>query len=114
MAIIDPYLPLLSQGVREMHRMYADREWYDTHDLVNWLNENHNTELNAIYSCYQGDAQRVGDQQIGKALYKLNQIKIGTNVSERRITLPNGNRDGRCEVSMWEISERTAVRDHGL
>ena len=109
MAKIDPFLPLLREGVREIHRLYANRGWFDGHDLINWLDQNHNPELNAMHALYRGDSQKVGDQQIGKALYKLGQRKIGLNVSERRITTHDGNRDGKCEVSMWEISTRTAI-----
>jgi hypothetical protein len=109
MARLDPYLPLIAEGVWEQHQHCARRQWFDGHALINWLNERHNGALNGIYALYGTaiDPQMTGDQQIGKSLYKLGQWKIGTVASGRQIDTPHGDRDGSCDVSTWEISPRT-------
>jgi hypothetical protein len=99
-------------GVRKMHVVYAQRGWYDGHDLINWLDANRNDELNEIYDLYQNsdDPEMRADQQIGHHLYRLNQKKIGERKSPRRISKRSGhNRNGFCKVSVWEISPGTAV-----
>src|SRR5258708_4051508 len=87
----------------------TSRGWYDSHELIGWLNANHNQELNEMFALFGGDPVQNGDIAIGKFLYKLGQIKIGEHVSERRVTTPTGNRDGRCVNSIWEISQTTWV-----
>jgi len=109
----DPRLvTAIRDGVRELHRLHGARGRYDGHDLINWLDEHRNTELNEIYDLYGDcqDAEMTADQQIGRFLYQLGQAKIGVRTSPRRITGRTGNdRNGVCQVSIWEISARTAL-----
>jgi hypothetical protein len=98
-------------GVAEMLRVHADRGWFDGHDLVHWLNENRNPERNDLYDLYHDcvDPEMTADQQIGKFLYTLGQIKTGERLSERRISRTGApaNRDGACTVPIWEASSRS-------
>jgi hypothetical protein len=100
----------ICDGVAEMHRRYAVHRQFDSHDLINWLDRNRNPELNDIYDLYRDckDPEMTADQQIGKFLYDLGQLKIGERISRRRISRRTGyNRNGECKVSIWEISPRT-------
>ena len=89
--------------------------WYDGHDLVNWMNSNRNEELNGIIDCYRrpgaADPVHTATIQIGNFLKnQLGQQKIREQTSQRRITLRDGaNRDGPCDVSVWQISQDTAL-----
>jgi len=109
MARLDGYLPLIAQGVKVMHRRHASQGWFEGHALIRRLSQNHNAELNEIYELYDdaSDREMTGDQQIGKSLYKFGQEKMDNIVTNREITTPRGNRDGRCAVTRWRISPRT-------
>ncbi len=56
-----------------MHRVHAASGQYDGHQLINWLNDNRNDELNEIYDLYEDckDPEMTADQQIGKFLFEL-------------------------------------------
>lgn len=100
----------ICDGVDQMHQQHAARGQFDGHDLINWLDANRNQELNDIYDLYDNcrDPEMTADQQIGRFLYRLGQVKIGDRVSPRRISRRTGyNRNGECAVSIWEVSPRT-------
>lgn len=108
----DPVLvEAIRQGVRELHTKYEERGNYDSHDLINWLNEHRNAELNEIYDLYDdcSDPEMTADQQIGKFLDRFGQKKIGVRESERWIARRSGQRNGVCQVSVWGISDQTAL-----
>ena len=89
--------------------LHADGS-YDSHDLINWLNANRTTQLNDLYDLYPdcADPEMTADQQLGKFLYRLGQIKIDEQVSPRSIDRRGGgNRNGTCAASVWEVSDRT-------
>ena len=92
-----------------MHRRHAEQGQYDSHDLINWLNDNRSAELEEIYKLYADcvDPEMTADQQIGKYLYEVGQQKIGERESPRRIVLPGRNRSGTCTVSVWAINATT-------
>lgn len=98
-------------GVAEMHRAHGAGGTYDTHDLVNWLNDRRNSELNEIIARYpNGDAVHVATVQIGRYLQnRLGQRKVDDRVSTREdIALRAGVRGGGdCKVSVWEVSRAT-------
>ncbi len=97
-------------GVSEPHRIHAAEDHFGTHDLINWLNANRPTELNDLYDLYHdcADPEMTANQQIGKFLYTLGQVKVDEQVSSRRIDRRGGgNRNGTCSASVWEVSERT-------
>jgi len=97
-------------GVDEMQRGYKARGWFDGHNLINWLNVNRSPELNDIYDLYADckDPEMTADQQIGRYLYRLKQVKIAERISTRRINRRSGfHRNGVCQVSVWEISSKT-------
>jgi len=105
----DPSLvKAIRDGVREMHRAHAADGQYDGHELINWLHDNRNDELNEIYDLYEDwkDPEMTADQQIGKFLYELGQEKIGEQTSPRRI---GRGRNGDCQVSIWAISVGSAL-----
>lgn len=104
----------IRDGVGELHRLHVRRGWYDGHDLINWMNSNRNDELNGIIDYYRpsgADPVHIATIQIGNFLKnRLGQQKIGEQTSPRQITLRCGaNRDGRCNVSVWQISHGTMV-----
>lgn len=102
----------IRDGVREIRRLHGAHGRHDGHDLINWLDEHRNPELNEIYDLYDDcrDPELTADQQIGRFLYRLGQAKIEERTSPRRITRRSGNdRNGVCQVSIWEISSRTAL-----
>lgn len=107
------WIQAIRAGVGAVRRIFAQRGWYDGHDLINWLNQNHNVVLNEIIDNYlitgQGtpavDAVFIATRQVGKYLQDWEgEVKIGDHLSQRRVTLLNGgNRDGKCAVSVWRI-----------
>jgi hypothetical protein len=72
------------------------------------MNSNRNDEFNDIIAYYRfgADPVHAATIQIGNFLKNhLGQMKIGEQESPRRITLRGGgNRDGYCNVSVWQIS----------
>ncbi len=94
-------------AVAAVRSIHANKRCYDGHDVVNWLNEYRNNQLNEIIDCYGNTTDPVHHAtiQIGKFLKNhLDQQKIGTCISGRRITLRDGlNRNGNCAVSQWSI-----------
>jgi hypothetical protein len=119
MRIIDnaTWVPAIHTGVTAMHTAHAARGWFDSHDLINWLNVHHNAVLNAIITNYsitgQGrpanDPVHTATREIGKFIEReLGQVKIGDHESNRRITLTGGGRrDGACVNSIWRINSAT-------
>jgi hypothetical protein len=106
----------IRDGVEVMHRRHIIRKRVDSHDLINWMDTERNSELNDIYAMYRDckDPEMTADQQIGKYLYQLGQHKVGNRLSSRHITRRDGtNRDGECSVSIWEITPLTmqAIKD---
>ena len=72
----------------------ANQGLYDGHDVVNWLNDHRNDQLNDIIDCYRrtSDPVHYATIQIGNYLRnRLDQRKIGTRVSYRKITLRDGS-----------------------
>jgi len=97
-------------GVAEMHRRHAAAGAFDSHDLINWLDEHRNPELNDIYDLDLGsdDVEMRADQQLGRFLDSLGQVKVGEGTSSRHITRRGGaDRPGVSEVSAWQISPET-------
>ena len=95
-------------GVAAARRSRAAQGWYDSHDVINWLDANHNSELNDVIDCYaptSSDPVHTATIQIGNYLRDhLGEVKIGVNTSYRHISLRGGgNRNGECEVSKWRI-----------
>ena len=76
----------IRDGVREMRQRHGASGCYDGHDLINWLDEHRNKELNEIYDYYDDctDPEMTADQQIGRFLYRLGQKKVGERTSARR------------------------------
>ena len=108
----DPRLvQAIRDGVREMRQRHGASGCYDGHDLINWLDEHRNKELNEIYDHYNDctDPEMTADQQIGRFLYRLGQKKFGERTSARHITKQRGHRDGFCQVSVWSITDQTAL-----
>jgi hypothetical protein len=108
----DPALiAAIRDGVREMHRKYAATGRYDGHDLINWLNEHRNKELDEIYKSYEDseDPEMIADQQLGWFLYRLGQKKLDERLSDRRMSRPDRTRNGTCKVSVWKIAPDTML-----
>lgn len=104
---IDPYLPVIAQARDAVRRRRAGQPDYDSHDVVRELNDSHNRVLRQIVGLYRGlDPVRTATQQIGKALEKIGEVQVGKRVSSRTLVLPGvpmGNRNGRCEVTVWRL-----------
>src|SRR5438477_12024439 len=107
------WIQAIRAGVAAVRQAHTQRGRYDGHDLINWLNQNHNVVLNEIIDNYmitgQGtpadDPVFIATRQIGKYLQDWEgEVKIGKHFSQRRVALQNGgNRDGECDVSVWQI-----------
>jgi hypothetical protein len=107
------WVQAIHAGVAAVRQTHAQRGWYDSHDLINWLNDHRNLILNEIIHNYritgQGtpaqDPVFIATRQIGKYLQDwLGQVKTGEHSSGRTVTLSNGdNRDGEAAVSVWDI-----------
>lgn len=106
------WVEVLRAGVAEMHRQFAADGEFDGHDLINWMNTNHNEVLNEIVTSYvpAEDEVFIATRQIGKFLQDwMGQQKIGERPSKRSIRLSDGStRDGECSVSVWLISPDTS------
>ena len=96
-------LAAIRDGVREMHRKYAATGRYDGHDLINWLNEHRNKELNEIYGPSKTATIRkmIADQLLGRFLDGLGQAKdrrtvLGQPYLEAMTGLALGH--ARCRV----------------
>jgi hypothetical protein len=98
-------------GVAEMHRLHSDQGQFDSHDLINWMNDHENAALNELIALYHGDDPvRAATVQVSNFLKnEVGQQKThNKQVSHRRITLNGGaSRDGDSKVSVWEISAST-------
>jgi hypothetical protein len=107
-------LPNAVQAIRDavaaLSITQAAEGFYDGHDVINWLNDHRNNELNDIIDRFGNNHDRVhyATIQIGNFLKnELGQEKVGERVSDRRIRLRDGLRhDGKCKVSVWRISTR--------
>ena len=100
------FVEAIIDGVDAM--LHTNRS-YDSHDLIAWLNANRSTQLNELYDLYLdcNDPETTANQQIGKYLFTLGQIKIGEQVSARRIDRSGGvTVNGSDTVTIWEASER--------
>ena len=100
----DRVVQAIRDGVAELRQLHAARGWYDGHDLITWLSDHRNPELNSVIDYYtRGDPVHTATVQIGNFLKnRMGQEKIGERVSTRRIRLRGGaNRDGECNVSVW-------------
>src|SRR5450755_2212918 len=89
----------IHSAVAELRITHADERNYDGHDVVNWLNDHRNNELNDIIDRYSNTPDPVHSAtiQIGRFLKnQINQNKIGERVSNRSVTLRDGStRNGR-------------------
>jgi hypothetical protein len=97
-------------GVAEMHRLHSDRGRFDSHDLINWMNDRENAALNELIALYHGDDPvHTATVQVANFLKnEVGQRKTHEQVSRRRITLNGGTpRNGDSKVSVWEISAST-------
>jgi len=104
MALIDAYLEVIAAGVAVVRKLHAARHWYDSHDVVQWLSENRPKELCEMRRLYSGrDPISTMTQQVGKALYKCGQTKIGEHRSGRSLVVCGVSRDGECSVTKWKI-----------
>jgi hypothetical protein len=111
------WVTAIHAGMTAMHAAHAARGWFDSHDLINWLNVHHNPVLNAIVTNYRitrtgrpaKDPVHTATREIGKFIEReLGQVKIGDHESARRITLTGGTRrDGVCVNSVWRINATT-------
>jgi hypothetical protein len=112
-------------GVLYQHATHASRGWFDSHDLINWLNANHNAILNALVTNYEitgegkpaEDPVRTATRETGKFIEReLGQVKIGEQESLRQFTLANGtHRNGVCLNSKWRIdAQSTAAAQRGI
>ncbi len=72
--------------------------------MVEWLSINHPAELADLVSEYDGaDPVMTATQQIGKAIEKCGEVKIGTRESDRVLEVGGVARHGRCQVAVWRI-----------
>ncbi len=87
------WVQALDDGIAAMRQAHADRGWYDSHDLINWLIEHSEPVLKEIIESYRpkGDAAPARDpyliatRQIAKYLRDhRGQERIGRHKSYRK------------------------------
>ena len=87
------WVQALDDGIAAMRQEHADRGWYDSHDLINWLNQHSSMVLKEIIESYRlkGDGAPVRDpyliatRQIAKYLRDhRGQERIGRHKSYRK------------------------------
>jgi hypothetical protein len=121
MRIIDStWVPVIDAGVATLQVAHAGRGWFDSHDLINWLNVYHNVVLNEIVANYritgEGNPAKnpvhTATREIGKFIEReLGQVKIGDHISVRNpIMLTGGgvHPGDQCMNSVWDIANTSA------
>ena len=116
----DPtWVRAIQAGVTALHDAHGSRGWFDSHDLINWLNDHHNAVLCAIVDNYRTTSQgkpaknpvHTATREIGNFIKReLGQVKIGDHHSVRnRIKCAGGGEHpgGECGNSMWRIDAAT-------
>ncbi len=113
------WVQALDDGIAAMRQAHADRGWYDSHDLINWLNEHSNTVLNEIIDSYRfrrdgtpaHDPILTATRQIAKFLqHHRHQVQLGKHISQRNAiqTVPRRAK-GNAVVAVWQISSVAAT-----
>jgi hypothetical protein len=112
-----PLVRAIREAVAAVRRDPRSRKrgWYDSHCVINYMDQFRNEELNCTFDQYGHceDPTHQATIQIGCFLRDhLGQSKerYGEGPSGRRITLrDDSRRDGECSVSRWEISPATEL-----
>jgi len=113
------WVQALDDGIAAMRQAHADRGWYDSHDLINWLNEHSNTVLNEIIDSYRfrrdgtpaHDPILTATRQIAKFLqHHRHQVQLRKHISQRNAiqTVPPRAK-GNAVVAVWQISSVAAT-----
>lgn len=126
MRILDEttWVHAIHAGLNALHASHAARGWFDSHDLINWLNIHNNGILNEIVDNYRitGQGKRAKNpvhtatREIGKFIEReLGQVKIRDHQSVRdAISLAGGGVHPRdeCENSVWRVDAATTRKAH--
>jgi hypothetical protein len=121
MRIIDNpiWVRAIHAGVTALGAAHAARGWFDSHDLINWLNDHHNAVLCAIVDNYRITGKgkpaknpvHTATVQIARFIeLRLDQVKIDNHRSVRnRIKCTGGGEHpgDECENSRWRIDTAT-------
>jgi Protein of unknown function (DUF2442) len=128
MRIIDnpAWVRAIHAGVTALQAKHAPRGWFDSHNLINWLNRHHNAVLNAIVDNYRTTGKgkpaknpvHTATREIGRFIERrLGQVKTGDHQSVRNpIKLTDGgvHPGDECENSVWKIdASTTGEAQHG-
>jgi len=115
------WVQAIREAVATAHDHYATRGWFDSHDIVNWLNEHHNDILNEIVDHYRLTADGTPAQdpvhqatvQIGNFMRDWmgqDKTEYAERRSARRVNLSDGTtRHGDSEVSVWSVLPQTQL-----
>jgi hypothetical protein len=116
----DPtWVRAIHAGVTALHAAHGSRGWFDSHNLINWLNVHENAVLNAIVDTYRVTGKgkpaknpvHTATREIGKFVEReLGQVKIGDHQSVRNpIKLTGGglHPGDESENSVWKIEAAT-------
>jgi hypothetical protein len=96
-------------GVDAMLYRHVDDGAYGSDDLIQWLSDNRDAELNDLYGLYTdcNDPEGTAEQQVDKFLEGLGQVRAGERSSARQVTRREGSpRDGDPTAAVWEVSPR--------
>ena len=121
MRIVDDstWVQAVQAGVAVLHARHTVHGRFDSHDLVNWLNDRHNAVLNEIIDNYRITKQgkraknpvHTATREIGKFIEReLGQVKIDDHLSVRKpIKLAGGgvHPAAECTNSVWNINAAT-------
>src|SRR5271157_2544740 len=111
----------IDDGIAAMRQAHSERGWYDSHDLINWLNEHSKEMLSEIIDSYRfkqdgtpaQDPILIATRQIANFLQDYRgQVQVGKDISHRNVihTEPP-NPEGETVVAVWQISSSTAAGD---
>jgi uncharacterized protein (DUF433 family) len=109
----------VDHGISAMREAHADRGWYDSHDLINWLNEHYQGVLNEIIDSYRNredgtpaqDPISIATQQIARFLQDhKGQVQVGKQASHRNVIQAEAPRGGGDSVvAVWQIGPATVL-----
>ena len=113
------WVQAIDAGIAAMHQVHANRGWYDSHDLINWLGAHSNDVLDEIIAAYRfkGDGTPARDpiliatRQIARFLDDHRaEIQVGKHVSHRNAIQARPPRaGGDSEVAVWKIEPNSAA-----
>ena len=115
------WVQAIEDAIAAMHQVYADRGWYDSHELISWLNDHSKVVLNEIIDSYRfkkdgtpaQDPVLSATRQIAKFLADhRDQVQVRKHISHRNVIETEPPRpEGDSVVAVWQIPSNAAAAD---